>query len=98
MENVRTGRVALACISATTVDESIPPDRNAPSGTSATMRRLIASLSRSSSSSAAASSVSDNRGDCASRMTSSRDQNALMAGAAPDFATSICPGGNFSTP
>ena len=49
IEKVRTGRVLCACISATTVDESMPPDRNAPSGTSAIMRRLTASRSSASS-------------------------------------------------
>ena len=39
MVKVRTGRLDSACISATTVDESMPPDRNAPTGTSAIMRR-----------------------------------------------------------
>ena len=34
MVKVRTGCVACACISATMAEESIPPDRNAPSGTS----------------------------------------------------------------
>jgi hypothetical protein len=38
---------------ATTVDESMPPDSKAPSGTSAHMRRLTASASCESSSSIA---------------------------------------------
>jgi hypothetical protein len=53
---VRTGRVLSACISATTVDESMPPDRKAPSGTSAIMRRLTASRSSVSSPSIASRS------------------------------------------
>jgi hypothetical protein len=32
---VRIGRALIDCMSATIVDESMPPDRNAPSGTSA---------------------------------------------------------------
>jgi hypothetical protein len=43
MEKVFTGRVESVAMSATTVDESTPPDRKAPSGTSATMRRRTAS-------------------------------------------------------
>ena len=35
MVKVFTGRDDCFCISATTVEESMPPDRNAPSGTSA---------------------------------------------------------------
>ena len=46
-EGLAPGRHSPACISATTVDESTPPDRNAPSGTSAIMRRRTASCSRS---------------------------------------------------
>src|SRR5205823_13784743 len=49
MVNVFTGRLLCDCISATTVLESIPPERNAPSGTSAIMRKPIASRSLSSS-------------------------------------------------
>ena len=37
MVKVRTGRALCACISATTVEESMPPERKAPSGTSATI-------------------------------------------------------------
>ena len=54
MEKLRTGRVLDFCISASTVDELMPPDKKAPKGTSAIMRRLTAS-ERSASSSAAAS-------------------------------------------
>src|SRR5688572_5378344 len=38
MLKVRTGRVDCACIEATTSDESMPPERNAPSGTSEIIR------------------------------------------------------------
>ena len=44
-----------ACISATTVDESTPPDRNAPSGTSATICPRTLRSTRSSSSTASLS-------------------------------------------
>ena len=43
MVNVRTGRGDRACISATTSDESMPPERKAPSGTSAHIRSATAS-------------------------------------------------------
>ena len=53
---VRTGRADSACISATTVEESMPPERNAPSGTSDSRRSLTAS--RRSASSAPSASAS----------------------------------------
>ena len=53
MEKVFTGRVLCACIRATTVEESIPPERNAPSGTSAIIRSLTESRSSASSRSTA---------------------------------------------
>ena len=49
MEKVFTGRVDCLCIRATTVDESMPPERNAPRGTSDTMRLPTASARRRSS-------------------------------------------------
>ncbi len=49
MENVFTGRADCACINATTVDESMPPDRKAPSGTSAIICAPTASFSKVSS-------------------------------------------------
>ena len=50
MVKVLTGREDWRCISATMVDESTPPERKAPSGTSASDCRLTASLSVRSSS------------------------------------------------
>ena len=50
-------RALCSCISATTSDESMPPDRNAPSGTSAIMRWRTAVESRASSSASASASV-----------------------------------------
>jgi hypothetical protein len=54
--NVRTGRDDASAISATTMLESIPPDRSAPSGTSASRRidtasRTVSRTRRSQSSS-----------------------------------------------
>ena len=42
IENVLTAPLASCAIAATTADESIPPDSSAPTGTSATSRRLTA--------------------------------------------------------
>jgi hypothetical protein len=74
MEKLRTGRDAFACISATTVEESTPPDRKAPSGTSATMRRRTASLSKDSSASVASVSSIAVRPASPAWTTSSSDQ------------------------
>src|SRR5215472_9561264 len=46
MEKLFTVPLFAACISATTVDESTQPESNAPSGTSAIMRRLAAPWQR----------------------------------------------------
>ena len=51
---VLTGRLLCACINATTNDESMPPDKKAPSGTSAVICRPTASRSRTSRPSTAA--------------------------------------------
>src|SRR2546427_213603 len=48
MVNVRTGRLLWACIRATIVDESMPPDRNAPNGTSAIISRRTTPRSNAS--------------------------------------------------
>ena len=45
IENVRTGSGESCAIAATTAEESIPPERNAPSGTSAISRLRVASSS-----------------------------------------------------
>ena len=63
MVKVLTERVLCACISATMVELSIPPDRNAPSGTSATICRRTASRSVESSDCASASSSSGKGSD-----------------------------------
>ena len=57
MENDRIGRGEWRCISPTMVLESIPPDRKAPSGTSATICSFTAAVSRCSSSSTTSSGV-----------------------------------------
>ena len=43
IEQVLTGERLASAISATTLEESTPPDRKAPSGTSATIRLVTAS-------------------------------------------------------
>ena len=56
MQKVLTGVEAPCCIMATTVDESIPPDKNAPNGTSERILRATdRRISRSSSSIASCS-------------------------------------------
>ncbi len=57
MEKVRIGCDDCDCINATTVEESIPPDRKAPSGTSAIIWRLTASRNSISSWSTASSGL-----------------------------------------
>ena len=42
IEKVLTGEVLASAIAATTADESMPPERNAPRGTSAIIRRCVA--------------------------------------------------------
>src|SRR6516165_8226212 len=79
MEKVRTGWLACACISATMVEESIPPDRNAPSGTSDKHWRLIAIDSRRCNS-AIASFSSEIRAACAATTRSRSDQYGCGAG------------------
>ena len=74
MEKLRTGVSLFACISAVTVEESIPPDRNAPSGTSETMRPVTASLSSASSRSRASPSLRSSGAACPRSATSSNDQ------------------------
>src|SRR5438046_338074 len=54
IENVLTGPEQNSDIKATTADESTPPERNAPRGTSEISRSLMASFNRSTSSAASA--------------------------------------------
>ena len=58
VKSVLTGRLLCACINATTLEESIPPDKKAPSGTSAIIRNLTAWRKRVSSCSIASPSLS----------------------------------------
>ena len=70
MVKVFTGRSLAACISATTVLESSPPDRNAPSGTSDTIAWRTASdsvVSSAASAAAASSSVAASAGSAVAR-------------------------------
>jgi hypothetical protein len=62
IENVFTGRDDSDCISATTVLESMPPERKAPTGTSESIWSRTASVSRFSSSSTASMSLPAKRG------------------------------------
>ena len=101
MVKVLTGRSLWACMSATTAEESIPPDRNAPSGTSASIRILTASRSSASNSSRASAGDPAN-GSAHPRSTISRaDQYASgSAGAAALVAPTLSrvPGGSLETP
>ena len=58
--NVRTGFGLCCCIKATTMLESTPPERKAPTGTSATMRAATESDSTVSNRSAMAVTVPSN--------------------------------------
>ena len=81
---------------ATTVAESVPPDKNAPIGTSAIMRPRTASRSNSSSVVAASSADRSTRGGC--ETTSVKRQNGVTFGSPPDASVRIEPGGSFCTP
>src|SRR5438093_12672564 len=60
MLNVLTGRGLCACINATTREESIPPERKAPNGTSATICWATDSRDNATSRSLASSSSPSN--------------------------------------
>jgi len=93
MLQVLTGpsdRPAMAC---TTALESTPPDRKAPSGTSAIMRRRTLSLRRSvSSAQASASEI----GLSSVKRTSQYSRGAGTGW--PRRTVSVCAGGSFSAP
>ena len=57
MVNVFTGRGLDFCIKATIADESMPPERKAPNGTSATIRERTELVSKPSRFSIASSGV-----------------------------------------
>ena len=74
MEKVFTGFDDCACISATMVDESMPPDRKAPSGTSATICWPMALRSSASSSRMASASEPCQGAATPATATSASDQ------------------------
>src|SRR5450756_954564 len=80
MVNVLTGREDCACINATTILESIPPDKNAPSGTSAIICWRTASLANTSSASTASSAVPANGLATPARATSTASQYFQILG------------------
>ena len=89
IEQVLTGSADRPAIIATTALESTPPDRNAPSGTSATRRMRTASRRRSISS--WVTSPVTGWG------SSGKSQNWRGAGTgSPRRSVSVCPGGNLS--
>jgi hypothetical protein len=97
--NVRTGTTLCACINAVTSDESTPPERNTPSGTSETMRRRTAS--RSSLSNSCDASSSDPRKRCSMpRITASRTDQYVVVSIARVAGSnvSIVPGMSLKTP
>ena len=93
MEQVLTGWFESVAIIATTALESTPPDKNAPSGTSAIMRRRIESFSRSiNSSDASVSEVT---------LTGVNGMSQYCRGSArarPRFNVNVNPGGNLFAP
>ena len=94
-----TGRALWRCIRATTVAESIPPDRKAPSGTSATICPATAADSRCSSASTAASGGPSKRAARAARISASGSQNRpcrQSSGASASMVT-ISPGISLRT-
>src|SRR5262249_49074494 len=83
MVKVRTGRGLCACMSATTVEESIPPERNAPSGTAAAIGARNARPSPDSA--AAVAEVEAGRvGDLAERPVRRRRGRDIGGAAEPE--------------
>ena len=80
MVKVFTGRDDCACISPTMVDESIPPDRKAPSGTSAIICWRTALPSSPSSWAMASMSVPFHGAATPARATPASDQYGTEAG------------------
>ena len=73
----------------------MPPERNAPSGTSATIRRPMASRRSASSRSVASSSLMSSRADCPARATSASDQKGAISGAPRSRTVRMAPGGEL---
>jgi len=69
MVKVRTARPACCRMSATTSDESMPPERKAPSGTSAIRRELTIRANSSRNSSRACARSSSGRSRAASAIS-----------------------------
>src|SRR3546814_3563301 len=88
MEKLRTGRDECACISAVTVEESTPPDKKAPSGTSAIMRFWTASPSRASSAETASSSLPAKGTEVPSARAAASDHQASICGSRSEEHTS----------
>jgi hypothetical protein len=90
MEKVFTGAADERAISATTALESTPPLRNAPTGTSATMRSATASSSSPRASSTARFSlIRSGRGANDSR------QYRRSFGSPPGSTVNTCAGGSL---
>ena len=97
MVNVFTGPTLAAFIRATTVEESMPPDRNAPSGTSAIMRRFTASWSNSSSWSVSSVSLPRSGDRSPVRATSRADQKRVRRGSPSGGSVRTPPGSSLFT-
>src|SRR4029077_8667042 len=101
MEKVFTGDALTFCISATIVEESTPPERKTPSGTSAVIRILVASLKSSSRYEIASSADPSYRSSTARRVASATDQYEMGSCAvlgSDSFSTSLVPGGSLQIP
>src|SRR5436190_24028613 len=95
MVKVLTDVPASSAIRAVTAEEWTPPDRKAPTGTSATRRRRTATLSSSRASSASCA------GSAAWGVTSPGDGKAqyrVTEGGSPGDTSMKHPGGSFRTP
>ena len=91
--HVRTAPRDASAISATTAELSTPPDRNAPSGTSDTIRDVTASRS------SAVSSSSSALADPVARFEKSTSHQRDGAGTGlPRSISKQCPAGSFLTP
>ncbi len=99
MVKVFTGRGESFCISATTVDESTPPERKAPSGTSAIICLAMADSSFCPSPSIASSAVSESGSATPASATPEPDQYSSTRGsAAPASSVRKLPGASLAMP
>ena len=98
MQKVLMELRALCCIRATTVDESMPPDRKAPNGTSARILKATDRRSSRSSSSIASCSLPWKGRRSPSDATSSADQKrSVMPLARDSVKRMIVPGDTLET-